>query len=164
MKMEIDAIKKREFEEYMAKLEGTKGALMPVLQDAQQRFGYLPEEIIDLISEKMKIFTSEIYGVATFYSQFTFVPKGKYSISVCLGTACYVNGAKDILDEFGRLLGIGIGETTPDMKFSLVETRCVGACSEAPVVVVNNKIYPRFKKEQVEGLIEELRERRSEDD
>lgn len=164
MKMEIDAVKKREFEEYMAKLEGTKGALMPVLQDAQQRFGYLPEEIIDLISEKMKIFTSEIYGVATFYSQFTFVPKGKYSISVCLGTACYVNGAKDILDEFGRLLGIGIGETTPDMKFSLVETRCVGACSEAPVVVVNNKIYPRFKKEQVEGLIEELRERRSEDD
>ncbi len=164
MKMEIDAVKKREFEEYMAKLEGTKGALMPVLQDAQQRFGYLPEEIIDLISEKMKIFTSEIYGVATFYSQFTFVPKGKYSISVCLGTACYVNGAKDILDEFGRLLGIGIGETTPDMKFSLVETRCVGACSEAPVVVVNNRIYPRFKKEQVEGLIEELRERRSEDD
>lgn len=163
MKMEIDAVKKREFEEYMAKLEGTKGALMPVLQDAQQRFGYLPEEIIDLISEKMKIFTSEIYGVATFYSQFTFVPKGKYSISVCLGTACYVNGAKDILDEFGRLLGIGIGETTSDMKFSLVETRCVGACSEAPVVVVNNKIYPRFKKEQVEGLIEELRERRSED-
>lgn len=158
VKMELDATKKREFEEVMAKLEGTKGALMPVLQDAQQRFGYLPEEIIDLISERMGIFTSEIYGVATFYSQFTFVPKGKYSISVCLGTACYVNGAKEILDEFSRVLGIEMGETTEDMNFSLVETRCVGACSEAPVVMINNKIYPRFRKEQVATLIEELRE------
>ncbi len=132
---------------------------MPILQDAQQRFGYLPEEIIDLISERMGIFTSEIYGVATFYSQFSFVPKGKYAISVCLGTACYVNGAKEILDEFSRILGIEMGETTEDMNFSLVETRCVGACSQAPVVMINNVIYPRFRKEQVAALVEELRER-----
>lgn len=141
---------------FIDKNRDQQGVLMPVLQEAQNIFGYIPEEIIYLISEELDILSSEIYGVATFYAQFTFVPRGKYAISVCMGTACYVNGAEDILNEFIKELGIGVGETTEDMKFSIVETRCVGACSEAPVVMVNNETYPYFKKSDVKPLIKQL--------
>lgn len=156
VKLSIDENELKEFEHFIESKKEIKGALMPVLQEAQNRFGYLPEEVIELISRKLGIFTSEIYGVATFYSQFTFVPKGKYSISVCMGTACYVKGAKDILEEFMSQLGIGVGETTSDLKFSIVETRCVGLCSDAPVVVINNKTYPHFDKADVKNIISEL--------
>lgn len=156
VKDKLDENKVAEFEEFIEKHKDKKGAVMPILQEAQNKFGYLPEEIMELISKKLDIFLSEIYGVATFYSQFTFFPKGKYSISVCLGTACYVKGAKGILEEFMELLGIGVGETTPDRKFSIVETRCVGLCSDAPVVMINNKAYPHFDKNDVKKILEEL--------
>ena len=146
------------FLDFIDRNRNIKGALMPVLQEAQSTFGYIPQEIVGIISDELGIPTSEIYGVATFYAQFTFVPKGKYAISVCMGTACYVNGAQDILDEFINELGIGVGETSEDMKFSIVDTRCVGACSEAPVVLVNNDVYPRFKKSDVKGLIKKLKQ------
>lgn len=145
-----------EFVRFVENRKGLPGVLMPALQEAQSKFGYIPEEIVHIISEKLKIPTSEIYGVATFYSQFSFVPKGKYEISVCMGTACYVNGAADLLEEFEKRLGIKVGETTPDLRFSIVETRCVGRCSDAPVVVVNDRIYPHFKKADVELLLSEL--------
>ena len=146
------------FREFIDRHRDMDGALMPVLQEAQSVFGYIPEEIVDLISDELNILTSEIYGVATFYAQFTFVPKGEYAISVCMGTACYVNGAEEILEEFKQELGIKVGETTDDMKFSIVDTRCVGACSEAPVVIVNDKVYSRFAKSDVKGLIKKLRQ------
>lgn len=131
----------------------TKGALMPVLQKAQEIFGYLPAEMLQLTSEELDIPLSEIYGVATFYSQFSFIPKGENIISVCLGTACYVKGAQDILEEFEKQLGIKAGYTTEDMKFSISSTRCIGDCSLAPVVTVNEDIYPRLKKDQVKEII-----------
>lgn len=142
-----------EFISFMDKNRDTKGVLLIVLQEAQNKFGYLPEEIVNLISSHLGILSSTIYGVATFYSQFTFVPRGKYAISVCMGTACYVKGASDILDEFSNVLGIGLGETTPDQKFSIIETRCVGLCSDAPVVTINNQVYSHFEKSDVEHIL-----------
>jgi NADH:ubiquinone oxidoreductase subunit E len=142
-----------EFIAFMDKNREMDGALLPVLQEAQNKFGYIPEEIVELISSHMQILTSTIYGVATFYSQFSFVPRGKYSISVCMGTACYVKGATDILEEFSKVLGIGLGETTPDRKFSIVETRCVGLCSDAPVVMINNQVYTHFKRADVDHIL-----------
>lgn len=139
------------------KYYGRDGALIPVLQETQELFGYLPREILEKISRKLQVPIARIYGVATFYAQFTFVPTGKYKISVCMGTACYVKGAEDILNNFQSHLGIGLGETTQDQKFSLIETRCVGECSLAPLVVVNEKRYPHFKMKDVDKLIEELR-------
>lgn len=151
--LEENKEKINQFIEFMDKNREMKGVLLPVLQEAQNKFGYIPEEIVELISSHLGILSSTIYGVATFYSQFSFVPRGKYSISVCMGTACYVKGASDILDEFSKVLGIKLGETTADRKFSLVETRCVGLCSDAPVVTINNQIYTHFKKSDVEHIL-----------
>lgn len=135
----------------------TPGALMPVLQEAQEVFGYLPREIMQLISRTLKIPMAEIYGVATFYSQFSFIPKGKNIISVCLGTACYVKGAQAILEEIEAVLGIKAGSTTPDLKFSIDSTRCVGDCSLAPVIVINEDVYAKVTKNKVKELIEKYR-------
>lgn len=151
--LEENKEKIQEFIEFMDKNREMDGVLLPVLQEAQNKFGYIPEEIVELISSHLGILTSTIYGVATFYSQFSFVPRGKYSISVCMGTACYVKGAADILEEFSKVLGIGLGETTPDRKFSIVETRCVGLCSDAPVVTINNQVYTHFKRADVEQIL-----------
>ncbi|NYB74567.1 NADH-quinone oxidoreductase subunit NuoE [Sedimentibacter hydroxybenzoicus DSM 7310] len=133
------------------------GALMPVLQEAQELFGYLPREIMQLISRTLKIPMAEIYGVATFYSQFSFIPKGKNIISVCLGTACYVKGAQAILEEIETILGIKAGSTTLDLKFSIDSTRCVGDCSLAPVIVINDDVYAKVTKNKVKELIEKYR-------
>lgn len=135
----------------------TPGALMPVLQEAQEVFGYLPLEILQLISRLLNIPMSEIYGVATFYSQFSFIPKGENIISVCLGTACYVKGAQAILEEIESVLGIKAGETTSDLKFSINSTRCVGECSLAPVITINEDIYAKVTKDKVKELIEKYR-------
>lgn len=145
-----------QFIQFIEKNREMKGVLLPVLQEAQNKFGYLPKEILEVISSELRIPSSTIYGVATFYSQFSFVPRGKYSISVCMGTACYVNGAKDILEEFSKVLGIKLGETTGDKKFSLIETRCVGLCSDAPVVTINNQVYIHFKKSDVKQTLSML--------
>lgn len=145
------------FEIYMDENKDKKGALMPVLQYAQEHFGYLPMEILKLVSRRLGTPLSEIYGVATFYSQFTFVPVGKYKINVCLGTACYVNGAQSILEEIEKELGIKHGQTTPDLQFSIVEARCLGDCSLAPVVMINEDIYPNLKKSDIKGIIDQYR-------
>ncbi len=146
-----------QFKEFIDSQKSRKGALMPVLQYAQSRFGHIPEQAVYLISEQLSVPSAEIYGVVTFYSQFTLIPKGANEISVCLGTACYVKGAQVILDEFVKQLGINVGETTEDGLFSIVETRCVGQCGEAPVVTVNDKVYPHFVPEQVSEVIAEYR-------
>ena len=134
--------------------KGQKGALMPVLQEAQEIYGYLPLEVQQIISEKMGIPMEEIYGVATFYSQFSLSPKGQYKISVCLGTACYVKGSGKIYEKLSERLGIGADECTPDGKFSLEACRCIGACGLAPVLTVNDEVYGRLVADDVEDILQ----------
>lgn len=131
-----------------------KGALMPVLQQAQEVYGYLPIEVQEIIAKEMDIPLEKVYGVVTFYSQFSLNPKGKYTISVCLGTACYVKGSGDIFNKLSEILGIKGGETTPDGKFSLVDCRCIGACGLAPVLTVNDDVYGRLTVDDVAGILE----------
>ncbi len=137
----------------IAKLKGTPGALMPVLQQAQEIYGYLPVEVQRMIALKMDVSIEEVYGVATFYSQFVLNPKGEVSIAVCLGTACYVKGSGDILDKITQILGLPSGSTTPDGKYSLEATRCIGACGLAPVLTINNEVYGRLVPADMEGIL-----------
>lgn len=161
MEFEFDlkenAEKIKEFKKFISENKESQGALMPVLQEAQGKFGYLPSEVLEIISKDLKIPLSEIYGVATFYSQFSLIPKGEYDVSICMGTACYVRGAQDIVDEVVKQLGVGVNETTPDMKFSISETRCLGACGLAPVLVVNDDVYGRLSSKDVKDIIEKYR-------
>jgi NADP-reducing hydrogenase subunit HndA len=129
------------------------GALMPVLQGAQSIYGYLPIEVQKIISDKMGIPMEKIYGVVTFYAQFSLYPKGKYNISVCLGTACYVKGSGDIYDKLQEVLQIGGGECTADGKFSLEACRCIGACGLAPVLTVNEDVYGRLTVDDVAEIL-----------
>ncbi len=135
------------------KYRGTKGALMPVLQEAQEIYGYLPIEVQKIIAVRMGISLEEVYGVSTFYSQFVLNPKGDISIAVCLGTACYVKGSGDILDKITQVLGLPSGSTTPDGKYSLEATRCIGACGLAPVLTINNEVYGKLGVADVEGIL-----------
>ena len=155
--LEANEEKIKDFKIFMKENKSKKGALMAILHEAQSSFGYLSKEIQEMISEEMKIPVSEIYGVATFYSQFTLVPKGEYDIGVCLGTACYVRGAQDILDKIQEELGISVGETTPDGKFSISPTRCLGACGLAPVIVVNDDVHGRLKPDDVKAVLDKYR-------
>lgn len=143
----------QKLEETIREHAGEKGALIPVLQKAQEIYGYLPEEVQKIIAEQMDIPLEEVYGVVSFYSHFSLNPKGKYAISVCLGTACYVKGAQQILDRLSRKLGISPGEVTPDGKFSLDATRCLGACGLAPVMVVNGEVYGKLTPEKLDGIL-----------
>ena len=126
-----------QFVEFLDANKDKKGAVMPILQKAQEIFSYIPEEIVDLMALKMGVHSSEIYGVASFYSQFSFIPKGEHEICVCLGTACYVKGSDKILEALEENLGIKCGETTADGKISLAEARCIGECGIAPVVSID---------------------------
>ena len=135
------------------KYRGTEGALMPVLQEAQEIYGYLPIEVQKIIAVNMGISLEEVYGVSTFYSQFVLNPKGDVSIAVCLGTACYVKGSGDILDKITQILGLPAGSTTPDGKYSLEATRCIGACGLAPVLTINNEVYGRLVPADMEGIL-----------
>ena len=137
----------------IAKLKGTPGALMPVLQQAQEIYGYLPIEVQKMIALKMDVSIEEVYGVSTFYSQFVLNPKGEVAIAVCLGTACYVKGSGDILDKITQILGLPSGSTTPDGKYSLEATRCIGACGLAPVLTINNEVYGRLVPADMEGIL-----------
>ncbi len=130
------------------------GGLMPVLHEAQNIYGYLPIEVQKLVAEGLHIPLSEVYGVATFYTQFSLTPKGTYKISVCLGTACYVKGADKILEALEKKLGIKSGECTKDGMFSIDSTRCVGACGLAPVMMVNEDVYGKMTVEQVDEIID----------
>ena len=130
-----------------------EGALMPILQAAQDIYGYLPIEVQTMISNELDIPLEKIYGVVTFYSQFSLNPKGKYKISVCLGTACYVKGSGDIYSKLMELLHIEGGECTPDGTFSLEACRCIGACGLAPVLTVNDDVYGRLTVDDIEGIL-----------
>ena len=130
-----------------------KGALMPVMHEAQNIYGYLPIEVQTVIAEKLNIPLAEVYGVATFYSQFSLNPKGKHQISVCLGTACYVKGSDKILEVLERELKIKCGECTPDGNFSIDSCRCVGACGLAPVMIIDGEVYGKLKDGDVEEIL-----------
>ena len=133
--------------------KGEKGALMPILQKAQEIYGYLPIEVQTIISNNTGIPLEKIYGVVTFYAQFSLNPKGKYKISVCLGTACYVKGSGDIYNKLQEKLGITGGECTADGKFSLEACRCIGACGLAPVLTVNEDVYGRLTVDDVDTIL-----------
>ena len=131
--------------------------LMMILSDIQKKFGYIPLEAQEIVSEKVGISVAEIYGVVTFDSFFSLKPKGKYIIGCCLGTACYVKGAQQIIDKFSELLGIAPGGTTEDGLFTLDALRCIGACGIAPAVSINGKVYPKVEVKAIPGIIEDLR-------
>ncbi|SHE33185.1 NADH-quinone oxidoreductase subunit NuoE [Alkalibacter saccharofermentans] len=147
-----------ELEQFIEAIPDKKDALISVLHKAQQIFGYLPREVQFFISQKLNVPSSKVYGVITFYSYFTIEPRGKYQINVCTGTACFVRGAEKIVTEFERKLGIKVGETSEDGKFSIAGLRCVGACGLAPVVIVNEKVYGRIKPEDVNKILIEYSE------
>ena len=134
-------------------MKDEKGALMPILQKAQEIYGYLPIEVQKIISDETGISLEKIYGVVTFYSQFTLSPKGRYQMSVCLGTACYVKGSGDIYNKLMEKLGIVGGECTPDGKFSLDACRCIGACGLAPVMTINDEVYGRLKVDDIDDIL-----------
>lgn len=131
-----------------------KGALMPVLHEAQNIYGYLPAEVQTVIAEELNIPLAEVYGVATFYSQFSLQPKGKHKISICLGTACYVKGSDKILEAVEHELRITCGECTPDKKFSIDSCRCVGACGLAPVMIIDGEVYGKLSQKDVKGILD----------
>ena len=134
-----------------------KTPLMMILSDIQNEYGYIPLEVQQIVSEKTGIAVAEIYGVVTFYSFFSLEPKGKYVIGCCLGTACYVKGAQQIIDKFSEILGIKAGETTADGMFTIDALRCIGACGIAPAVSINGKVYPKVTVPQVAKIVEEYR-------
>lgn len=136
---------------------GDPGAVMPVLQEAQEIYGYLPIEVQKIVADGLGMPLEEVYGVATFYSQFALSPKGEYAISVCLGTACYVKGAAKILETLSEQLGIGAEECTEDGKFSISACRCIGACGLAPVMTINDEVYGRLETKDVEGILKQYK-------
>lgn len=139
--------------EIIEKNKDVPGAVMPVLQQAQDVYGYLPIEVQTIIAEGLNVSLAEVYGVATFYSQFSLNPKGKHRISVCMGTACYVKGADKLLEALEEKLGIKVGECTPDGLFSVDSTRCVGACGLAPVMMVDEDVYGRITPDQIDEIL-----------
>ena len=134
-----------------------KSRLMAVMQEAQEIYGYLPIEVQARIAEGMNVPLEKVYGVATFYAQFSLSPKGEYHVAVCLGTACYVKGSGNIYAKLQEVLGIGGDECTPDRKFSLTASRCIGACGLAPVLTVNEDVYGRLTTADVEGIVAKYR-------
>ncbi len=137
----------------IAELRAEQGSLMPIMQKAQEIYGYLPIEVQTMIADELGIPLEKVYGVSTFYSQFSLYPKGKYKISVCLGTACYVKGSGDLYNSLMEKLGIVSGECTPDGKFSLDACRCIGACGLAPVLTVNDDVYGRLTTDDLDGIL-----------
>lgn len=139
--------------EVIEKHKGVRGATIPVLHEAQDIYGYLPIEVQKMIAEGLDVPLAEIYGIVTFYTQFSLNPKGEYPIGVCLGTACYVKGSGDILNKFKELLGIDVGECTEDGKFSLDATRCIGACGLAPVITIGDDVHGKLVVDDVEKIL-----------
>ena len=148
------AEKAAKLQEIIAAHKDQPGALIPVLQKAQDVYGYLPIEVQTRIAEGLDISLEKVYEVVTFYAQFSLNPKGEYNFSVCLGTACSVKGAGELFDKLKQILGIEDGGCTPDGKFSLTSCRCVGACGLAPVLLVNSDVYGRLLPDDVKGIIE----------
>lgn len=149
----------RELEEYIDNIKTTKGALIEILHKAQEIFGYLPRDVQLFVARKLGIPGAEVFGVVSFYSYFTVKPMGKHTISVCMGTACYVRGADKIISKMKDYLGIESNETTEDGLFSLKDVRCIGACGLAPVILVDGKVYGRVKENEVEDIINQYRKK-----
>ncbi len=147
------AIKTEELKAYIAEQKDTPGPLMPVMQYAQDSFGYLSLETQIVIAEGLGIPVTEVYGVATFYAQFSLTPKGDYVISVCQGTACYVKGAAQVLERVEQILKITSNETTEDGKFTIQDTRCLGCCGLAPVMTINDKVYGKLTADDIPGIL-----------
>ena len=145
-------------QESIARHKDDPGAVMPVLQEAQEIYGYLPIEVQTMVAEGLNVSLEEVYGVSTFYSQFALSPKGKYNISVCLGTACYVKGSGDLLDKLVEELKIQPEECSADGLFSLTACRCIGACGLAPVLTVNDDVYGRLTPKDIPGIIAKYRQ------
>ena len=150
--------KYEQLNQVIAELKDQPGALMPVLQRAQGIFGCVPMDVQKIIAEGLGVTLSEVYGVATFYSQFRLEPNGKYTISVCLGTACYVKGSQKVLDRLSEELQTPVGKTSPDGLFTLNATRCLGACGLAPVMMINNEVYGRLVPDDIPGILAKYRE------
>ena len=145
----------KELKDFIDSMETKEGALISVLHKAQSIFGYLPSDVQAFVAEQLDEFLAHVYGVVSFYSYFTMIPKGEHPISVCMGTACYVKGADKVLEEFEKHLKIKPGETTYDGKFSMDALRCVGACAIAPVVLVGEKVYQKVKPGDVAKILAE---------
>ena len=139
------------------KYAGEKTPLMMILSDIQKEYGYIPLDVQEIVSDRTGISVAEIYGVVTFYSFFSLKPKGKYVIGCCLGTACYVKGAQQVIDKFSEILGIHPGETTEDGLFTLDALRCIGACAISPAIKINGKVYPKVAVSAVPSIIEEYK-------
>lgn len=148
---------KEELDAVIEELRGEEGALMPIMQRAQDIYGYLPLEVQRYIALGLDIPVSEVYGVATFYSQFLLNPKGEHPVSVCLGTACYVKGSGKLMERLETLLGVKNGEITADCRFSLDATRCIGACGLAPVLTIGEDVYGRLEPAELDGIIAKYR-------
>ena len=144
-------------DEIIASRRNLPGPTIEMLHDVQNEFGYIPFEAMEKIAEATGTSPAEVYGVVMFYAQFTTEPKGKHVINICLGTACYVKGAQQVIDKFSEILGIKPGETTEDGMFTIDALRCIGACGIAPAVSINGKVYPKVAVGAVNGIIEELR-------
>ena len=151
--------KYEQLNQVIAELKNQPGALMPVLQKAQGIFGCVPMDVQKIIAEGLGVTLSEVYGVATFYSQFRLEPNGKYTISVCLGTACYVKGSQKVLDRLSEELQTPVGKTSPDGLFTLNATRCLGACGLAPVMTINDEVYGRLVPDDIPGILAKYREK-----
>jgi NADP-reducing hydrogenase subunit HndA len=152
-KKDVDTIK-----EICKSFDNKQGELINVLHRVQHNFGYLPAEVQEVVANELNVPLARVYGVVTFYSFFSMVPKGRHPVSICTGTACYVRGAENVLSEFKKELKIEVGETTPDGRFSISCLRCVGACGLAPVVMVGEKTYGRVSPEMVKDIIKEYEE------
>ncbi|MEF9973418.1 MAG: NADH-quinone oxidoreductase subunit NuoE [Clostridia bacterium] len=147
----------KRLDEVIAANKGSRGAVMRTLQEAQSIFDHVPKDVQIHIAKGLGVTLSEVYGVATFYSQFALEPRGRFIIGVCLGTACYVKGSKAILEEIEKGLGVTPGHTTDDQRFTLKDTRCLGACGLAPVMMINEDVYGRLVPEDVHGILEKYR-------
>jgi NADH-quinone oxidoreductase subunit E/NADP-reducing hydrogenase subunit HndA len=157
LEFKLSDCKVNELKSICKKFNNDPNELINILHAAQNHFGYLPAEVQEVIADELNIPLAKVYGVVTFYSYFTMIPKGKHPISICMGTACYVRGAEKVMEEFKRILNINIGESTPDGNFSLNSLRCVGACGLAPVVTVGEKVYGRVSQNDVQKIVNEYR-------
>ncbi len=144
---------KEQLDDTLSRYTGDKSELIPILQEAQERFGYLPEEVMAGIAKFLQLSPATVYGVATFYAQFKFVPTGRRMVKVCRGTACHVRGAARILSEVEKRLGIKPGESTGDLEYNLETIACFGSCALAPVIVVDNSVYGRMTTKKVEEIL-----------
>ena len=147
----------KKLEQILVKYKGKDKDTIKCLHEVQEAFGYIPKEFCGEISHALGVSESDLYGIITFYTQFTLTPKAKYNIDVCMGTACFVNGASDIVDEFEKSLGIKMGTSSSDGMYALTNTRCVGCCGLAPVVTINGEVYGKVTRAKVKEIIEKLK-------